>query len=94
MIRPTAPIANVSPLFHQALQEDSNRTLDWLWYAEQMPSEAEQRYCFERALYIDPRNQQAAEGIKWLNAGQKRSAQPVSALNPIGKLVQGLFHHV
>lgn len=93
MNRPTAPISSTSPLFQQALQEDSNYVLDWLWYAGQMTTEAEQRYCFERALYIDPRSPQAAAGIRRLNEPQRRSPKPVpTTSSPIGKLVQGLFH--
>lgn len=93
MNRPTAPISSTSPLFQQALQEDSNYVLDWLWYAGQMTTEAEQRYCFERALYIDPRSPQAAAGIRRLDRPQRSSLKPVPTTSgPIGKLVQGLFH--
>jgi hypothetical protein len=93
MIRTTAPI-NSSSLIQQALQEGSNFVMDWLWYAEEVTSDAERRYCFERALYIDPNNHEANAGIKRLDAKQKRSAQaaPVANARPLGKLVQGLFH--
>ncbi len=96
MNRPTAPISTASPMFQQALQEDSNRVLDWQWYAGRLSSEGEIRYCFERILYIDPRNQQARQSIIRLESQQKRSTQlsGTAAVNPIGKLVQGLLHRV
>ena len=93
MIRTNAPI-NSSSLIQQALQENSNHIMDWLWYAEEVTSDTERRYCFERALYIDPNNHQAIEGIKRLDAKQKRQAQAVTVATarPFGKLLQGLFH--
>jgi len=45
--------ARATHLFAQALHEDSNLELDWLWYAANMPSIAERRYCVERALAIN-----------------------------------------
>ena len=95
MIRTNAPIHS-SSLIQQALQEGSNHVLDWLWYAEEVTSDTERRYCFERALYIDPHNYEAIAGMKRLDAKQKRQAQaaPVANAKPIGKLLQGLFHHV
>jgi hypothetical protein len=94
MNRPTAQISIASSIIQQALHEDSNRAMDWLWYAAHISNPAEKRYCIERALYIDPNNQQAIEQIEWLNAQQKRSAQkrPVTIMNPIGRLVYGLMH--
>jgi len=94
MNRPTAPISTASPLFQQALQEDSNHILDWLWYAGQLSSEGEIRYCYERILYIDPRNQQAIQAVIRLDARQKRSTQsaPAAAVNPIGRLFQVLLN--
>lgn len=93
MIRTNAPIHS-SALIQQALQEGSNHVMDWLWYAEEVTSDAERRYCFERALYIDPNNHEAIAGIKRLDAKQKRPAQPVASVRPFGKVLMGLFHHV
>lgn len=42
--------------FVEALCEDSNLELDWLWLATQVVREHERRYCFERVLLINPRN--------------------------------------
>jgi hypothetical protein len=41
-------------LFTQALNEDSNLEMDWLWYAAHMVGDAERRYCLNRALAINP----------------------------------------
>ena len=38
----------------QALRDDPNVAMDWVWLFSQVPSVAEQRYCLERALAIDP----------------------------------------
>src|SRR4051812_15775061 len=40
-------------LFAQALHENSNLEMDWLWYAANMCSVAERRYCLHRALTIN-----------------------------------------
>jgi hypothetical protein len=41
-------------LFVQALHENSNLELDWLWYAANMTSDFERRYCLNRAHTINP----------------------------------------
>jgi hypothetical protein len=46
-------------LFAQALRDDSNREMDWLWLYTQMPRVSERRYCLERALAINPRSEMA-----------------------------------
>ncbi|MBC7871273.1 MAG: hypothetical protein H7Y09_10580 [Chitinophagaceae bacterium] len=40
-----------------AIEEDSNLMMDWLWYAEQVTIENERAYCFQKALFIDPKNE-------------------------------------
>jgi hypothetical protein len=50
---PCSP-AHPSALLTQALEEDSNRELDWLWYAEQLTDAVEQAYCRARARWITP----------------------------------------
>jgi hypothetical protein len=46
--------ARASHLFVQALHEDSNLEMDWLWYATNMIGDVERRYCLNRALDINP----------------------------------------
>ncbi len=41
-------------LFQQALRENSNIELDWLWLATRVAREGERRYCLEQALRINP----------------------------------------
>jgi hypothetical protein len=48
-----------SDLFAQALRDDSNIAMDWLWLFSQVSSAAEQRYCLDRALQIDPHSELA-----------------------------------
>ena len=46
--------ARAAELFIQALHENSNLELDWLWYAVNMTGAVERRYCLNRALAINP----------------------------------------
>jgi hypothetical protein len=46
-----------SDLFAQALRDNSNIAMDWLWLFSQVSSAAEQRYCLDRALAIDPHSE-------------------------------------
>ncbi|GAB4440789.1 MAG: hypothetical protein OHK0015_37240 [Chloroflexi bacterium OHK40] len=56
--RAAVPSANAtvacSEIFARALHQDSNRAMDWLYYAAQISDCAERRYCTDRALQIDP----------------------------------------
>jgi hypothetical protein len=49
-----ADAARSAHLFAQALREDSNLAMDWLWYAAQIADDAKRHYCVERALAINP----------------------------------------
>jgi hypothetical protein len=49
----------VSVLLAQALAEDSNLKLDWLWYAGQLEDAGERHYCLQRALQINPQSELA-----------------------------------
>src|SRR5690349_24711080 len=64
-------VADVAPppasaLFAQAVRDNSNLELDWLWLATQATLAAEQRYCYERALYINPASVPARRALKQL----------------------------
>jgi hypothetical protein len=52
--------------FTQALEEDSNLEMDWLWLATRVTSTAQRRYALERALRINPRSAVAKRGLKQL----------------------------
>jgi hypothetical protein len=46
-------------VFAQALRDDSNRELDWLWVYIQLTDVQQRRYCLERALAINPKSELA-----------------------------------
>jgi hypothetical protein len=46
-------------VFAQALRDDSNRELDWLWVYVQVTDVGQRRYCLERALAINPKSELA-----------------------------------
>jgi hypothetical protein len=46
-----------SDLFAQALRDDSQLAMDWLWLCSQVSSVAEKRYCLDRALAINPHSE-------------------------------------
>ena len=50
---PTSP----SDLLARALCDEPNVAMDWLWLYSQVSSVAEQRYCLDRALAIDPHSE-------------------------------------
>jgi hypothetical protein len=55
--------ARATHMFAQALHENSNYELDWLWYAAHMISVAERRYCINRALAINPHSSLARSAL-------------------------------
>jgi hypothetical protein len=63
----TAADARAAQLFAQALHEDSNLELDWLWYATNMTSVAHRRYCLRRALEINPDGELAQRALSKLS---------------------------
>ncbi|MBK8021061.1 MAG: hypothetical protein IPK19_06405 [Chloroflexi bacterium] len=58
----------------QAIQEDSNHELDWLYFASMMTTAEEQRYCLERALHINPKSQSALRALRALDKQQPAAA--------------------
>lgn len=73
--RETATIVAGSVLFLQALRDDSNQELDWLWLAHQNVSDRERIYALRRALFINPGNEFAQRALTHLI----RSTNSVSA---------------
>ena len=55
--------ARATRLFTQALHENSNLEMDWLWYAANMTSAVERRYCLNRALTINPQSSLARSAL-------------------------------
>jgi hypothetical protein len=50
-------------LFAQALRDDSNLEMDWLWLATRVRTDGQRSYCLRRALRINPRSTLAMTGI-------------------------------
>ena len=75
--------ARATHLFAQALHEDSNLEMDWLWYAANMTSAVERRYCLNRALTINPHSDLARSALaklpKLAEAAGEIKAQPRAA---------------
>jgi hypothetical protein len=55
-----APAGNpAADVFAQALIDDSNHELDWLWAASQLTDIVQRRYCLERVLAINTNSELA-----------------------------------
>ncbi len=54
---------NLSSVLKEAMQEDYNRELEWLWVADEVPTTCEREYCLRRALYINPISRKAQHGL-------------------------------
>jgi len=55
------PVAH--DLFAQALRDDSNLEMDWLWLATKVQTDGQRAYCLRRALRINPRSALARRGF-------------------------------
>jgi hypothetical protein len=64
----------INDLFRQALIEDSNLEMDWLWLATRVSSLQQRRFALERALQINPRSELARRGLIQLS---RRPDQPI-----------------
>jgi hypothetical protein len=69
--------AHATQLFAQALHENSNLELDWLWYAANMTGDGERRYCLNRALTINPHSDLARSALAKLPK-QNQAAREVT----------------
>jgi hypothetical protein len=58
-------------LFMQAIYDDSNLEMDWLWLATNVTSNSQRRYCLQRALRINPHSRPAKRRLR---AAQDRSS--------------------
>jgi hypothetical protein len=58
-------------VFAQALRDDSNQELDWLWTYMQVTREDQRRYCLERALDINPKSEIAQRELAELRAERR-----------------------
>jgi hypothetical protein len=56
-------VERAAQLFAQAVREESNLAMDWLWCAAQMTNPGARRYCIERALTLDPDSELARRAL-------------------------------
>lgn len=61
--RDTCDLRYVSPMLCQALQDEPNLEIEWLWYASRMRRADERRYCLQCALEINPHSQLARRAL-------------------------------
>jgi hypothetical protein len=76
---------NPSATLQQAINEDSNLEMDWLWFAEQVSDKSEIRYCLGRALYINPNSRAAHAQLRALEqttTGKHGFSLNIAALLP------------
>jgi len=59
-------------VFAQALRDDSNQELDWLWVYVQVTRDEQRRYCLDRALAINPKSEMAQRELARLGWGQHK----------------------
>jgi hypothetical protein len=85
-------VRNPGPMLQQAIIEDSNRLLDWLWYADQMTNAAERYYCLERALYINPNDGETLRGIAALRKQAARLAREAAPARRLNRLFRTWMH--
>lgn len=57
---------SAADVFAEALIDDSNHELDWLWAASQLTDVFQRRYCLERALMINANSEQARRELDQL----------------------------
>lgn len=71
--------ATAAALFAQAIHEDSNLELDWLWLAAQVTRDVERRYCLQRALTINPHSEIARRQLLALRVDMAaRATKPLA----------------
>jgi hypothetical protein len=61
-------------LFAQALRDDSNLEMDWLWLATKVLTDGQRAYCLRRAQRINPRSLFAQRGFALL---RRRPGRPL-----------------
>ena len=59
---------NLSALFLQAVQQNSNFEMDWWWLIQRVSSKGERAYCLEKILHIDPTNKIAQHELEMLHS--------------------------
>jgi hypothetical protein len=69
-----AELRHVLAVYAEALRTGSDSVMDWLWLASSLPRPADQRYCLERVLQIDPGHVAARRALAQLEHDEAGSA--------------------
>src|SRR5690348_16723518 len=69
-------IAEAYQLFVQALRENANDELAWLWISGTIASDKDKIICLENALRINPNNQVTRQALARLQEKVKAEEQP------------------
>jgi hypothetical protein len=77
---------HASELFATTLRGSSNMEMDWLWLATRVASASEQRYCYGRALHLNPESAEALAGLVSTHADHAAPRSP----SIWGQLVSGI----
>ena len=62
-------------LLMRVVELDERQVRAWLWLSEVVDDEADRVLCLENVLAIDPRNQVARTGLRWLREQQARACE-------------------
>lgn len=65
-----AASGEMSEIFARVVCENPNSAMDWLYYAAQLRSHEERRYCIARALQIDPLDEIVLAEVRRLSRGR------------------------
>jgi len=68
-------------LLMRVVEADEGRTRAWLWLSEVVDDEADRVICLENVLAIEPGNQAARAGLRWMHAQQSGSGEEAEAAN-------------
>jgi hypothetical protein len=66
----------------QLVEADETNEMGWLWLSGVMDAAEDIRVCLENVLEINPENQQARQGIEWLNSRYTIPTAPEPEPNP------------
>ena len=69
-------IETAKPLLIEFLKQNPNHEDAWLWMSRCVTETEQKRFCFEKALKINPQNQHAIRGLERLNNPISPKTQP------------------
>ncbi|HMQ31400.1 MAG TPA: hypothetical protein PKD53_11775 [Chloroflexaceae bacterium] len=79
--RRLAPKAEAAPwedngaLFAEAVRANSNLELDWLWLAARVRDEEQRRFCYQKALHINPACEEAWRALAAMAPARARAPE-------------------